>query len=321
VSDLNTGGRYKPVTDSWTPTSTGANVPSGRSGHTAVWTGSTMVVSGSDVFDASGGRYYPATDSWLPTSTGPNAPQIGAYQTSSVWTGSRVIFWGGYTFQAINTGELYDPVGDTWAPTSTGANVPSARYGHNALWTGNRMIVWGRSVNTGGRYDPTTDTWTPTSTGANCPTRRSENPAVYTGNEMIVWGGAPTTATGGRYCLCGLAAPLGVPVLSLSQPAAGTARLSWTYASGGAPAFDAVRGDLSTLRSSAGDYSIATTNCLGSDVAGPVDDTQVPAAGAGYWYLVRPVHCGGKGTYDSGAASQIGSRDAEILASGNDCAP
>ena len=42
---LNTGGRYDPVTDSWTPTSTGT-VPSPRYAHTAVWTGSVMVVWG-----------------------------------------------------------------------------------------------------------------------------------------------------------------------------------------------------------------------------------------------------------------------------------
>ena len=29
-SDLNTGGRYNPSSDSWTATSTGANCPSGR---------------------------------------------------------------------------------------------------------------------------------------------------------------------------------------------------------------------------------------------------------------------------------------------------
>ena len=42
---LNTGGRYNPSTDSWTATST-TNAPSGRVGHTAVWTGSEMIVWG-----------------------------------------------------------------------------------------------------------------------------------------------------------------------------------------------------------------------------------------------------------------------------------
>lgn len=37
------------------------------------------------------------------------------------------------------------------------------------------------------------------------------------------------------------------------------------------------------------------------------------------WLNARPNGPGGPGTYDSGAASQSGSRDAEIAASGNGC--
>jgi hypothetical protein len=45
---LNSGGIYDPAIDMWTATST-TNAPAGRSGHTAVWTGSTMIVwDGSD---------------------------------------------------------------------------------------------------------------------------------------------------------------------------------------------------------------------------------------------------------------------------------
>ena len=42
---LNTGGRYNPSTDSWTATST-TNAPTARVTHTAVWTGSEMIVWG-----------------------------------------------------------------------------------------------------------------------------------------------------------------------------------------------------------------------------------------------------------------------------------
>ena len=45
---LNTGGRYNPNANSWTPTST-TNVPDRRTGHTAVWTGSEMIVWGGAV--------------------------------------------------------------------------------------------------------------------------------------------------------------------------------------------------------------------------------------------------------------------------------
>ena len=42
---LNTGGRYNPSTDSWTATST-INAPTARDYHTAVWTGTEMIVWG-----------------------------------------------------------------------------------------------------------------------------------------------------------------------------------------------------------------------------------------------------------------------------------
>src|SRR6185436_9209120 len=57
--------------DAWTPTST-TGAPTARFGHTAVWTGSLMIVWGGETVDglvATGGRYDPATDTWTPTST------------------------------------------------------------------------------------------------------------------------------------------------------------------------------------------------------------------------------------------------------------
>ena len=70
---VNTGGRYDPATNSWTATSTGANVPQGRASHTAVWTGSRMIVWGGSgstyTYVNTGGRYDPATDTWQLSST------------------------------------------------------------------------------------------------------------------------------------------------------------------------------------------------------------------------------------------------------------
>lgn len=59
---LNTGGRYNPSTDSWLPTST-TGAPSVRTHHTAVWTGTEMIVWGG--FDGStpvntGARFTPS---------------------------------------------------------------------------------------------------------------------------------------------------------------------------------------------------------------------------------------------------------------------
>src|ERR1043166_8421340 len=62
--------------DTWTPTST-INAPSARAGHTAVWTGSEMIVWGGGAtgptYLNTGGRYNPSTDSWTATNT-TNAP-------------------------------------------------------------------------------------------------------------------------------------------------------------------------------------------------------------------------------------------------------
>ena len=64
------------IDDTWTPT-TLTNAPNARYSHTAVWTGSEMIVwGGTDVlqdFFNTGGRYNPRTDSWTATST-TNAP-------------------------------------------------------------------------------------------------------------------------------------------------------------------------------------------------------------------------------------------------------
>jgi hypothetical protein len=120
---LQSGGRYDPETDSWTPTSTG-DAPVGRWGHAAVWTGNVMVVWGGARAGTSstntGGRYDPLLDDWAPTST-LNAPSR-RYLHTAVWTGSRMVVWGGrldlsYS-EYYSTGGRYDPVADTWSPTS-----------------------------------------------------------------------------------------------------------------------------------------------------------------------------------------------------------
>jgi hypothetical protein len=60
---------------------------------------------------------------------------------TAVWTGSRMIVWGGYDGSyCLNTGAAYDPTTDTWTPTST-TNAPRARERHTAVWAGSRMIL------------------------------------------------------------------------------------------------------------------------------------------------------------------------------------
>ncbi|HEY4272478.1 MAG TPA: hypothetical protein VGM65_10765 [Candidatus Udaeobacter sp.] len=198
--------------DTWTATST-INAPDARFYHTAVWTGSEMIIWGGEgapnfVLLNTGGRYNPSTDRWTATTT-TNAPSPRERHTA-VWTGSEMIVWGGFgDTDDLNTGGRYNPSTDSWTATTT-TNAPSPRDFHKAVWTGSEMIVWGGldndivRVNTGGRYNPGTDSWTATTT-TNAPSGRTGHTAVWTDSEMIVWGGTGTGSdlnTGGRYNPC-----------------------------------------------------------------------------------------------------------------------
>jgi hypothetical protein len=84
--------------------------------------------------------------------------------------------------------------------------------------------------------------------------------------------------------------------------------------------FDLVRGDLLTLRSTAGDFTAATLDCLTDDLtANFLPYGTDPAVGGGFWFLVREVVGAVAGTYDEPSGSQVGSRDAEIDAAPGAC--
>src|SRR5437016_1195420 len=192
--------------DTWAATSI-TNAPAARLVHTAVWTGSEMIIWGgaSDAnYLGTGGRYNPSTDSWTATTT-INAPAARELHTA-VWAGSEMIIWGGYNGGAhLNDGGRYNPSTDTWTATST-SNAPEGREWHTPVWAGNEMIVGGGEdiglyLNTGGAYNPSTDNWTAT-TQTHAPSARERHTAVGIGGEMIVWGGTGITGeenTGGRY--------------------------------------------------------------------------------------------------------------------------
>jgi len=111
---LATGGQYDPESDTWTVTSA-IGAPVGRAAHTAVWTGSDMIVWGGFAapFGSStdtGGRYDPAADSWQSMST--EGTPLPRYSHTAVWTGESMIIWGGvnssnYLPLLFDTGGLY----------------------------------------------------------------------------------------------------------------------------------------------------------------------------------------------------------------------
>lgn len=200
---LSNGFTY--LTQAWTAMASSGL--SARQGHSAVWTGSEMIVWGGTTTGSGylndGAVYNPSTNSWSAVN-GTGAPDIRSGHTA-VWTGSTMIVWGGvkpgmppYT---VNTGGIYDPVALTWAATSTAGNCPVARTYHTAVWATNvgKMIVWGGGsdpstpapLSSGAVYTPPSrltagDTWAATEAG---PMGRLYHTAVWTGSEMIVWGG------------------------------------------------------------------------------------------------------------------------------------
>jgi N-acetylneuraminic acid mutarotase len=119
--------------------------PGARSSHTAVWTGTEMIVWGGSGLNSpwinTGGRYNPSTNGWTPTST-TNAP-IARSSHVAVWSGQLMIVWGGATATFdTRTGGRYDPATNTWSATSL-VNAPSERDLPAAIWTGDKMLIWG----------------------------------------------------------------------------------------------------------------------------------------------------------------------------------
>ena len=170
------------------------NAPTARYLHTAVWTGSEMIIWGvksNGTYYADGGRYNPAANSWaaLPATGAPAA----RYLHKAVWTGSEMITWGGWDGSSfLNGGGRYNPAANTWTGVQTNG-APAARELPAAVWTGGEMIIWagygsGGILNDGGRYNPAADTWASVTTNG-APAARELPTAVWTGSEMIVWGG------------------------------------------------------------------------------------------------------------------------------------
>jgi N-acetylneuraminic acid mutarotase len=75
--------------------------------------------------------------------------RIGA---AAVWTGSRLLLWGGTTRPDSNVvprhGLAYDPRTNSWSPLP---QAPLAgRAGPTAVWTGHSMVIWGGGTKTDG---------------------------------------------------------------------------------------------------------------------------------------------------------------------------
>ncbi|MPZ70971.1 MAG: hypothetical protein GEU71_15820, partial [Actinobacteria bacterium] len=91
-------------------------------------------------------------------------PLKGRHYHSATWTGSEVVFFGGYNYhRSFRDGAAYDPALDSWR------RIPrapvGARFLHGALWTGTKLLVfggteaWRMSHGDGALFDPVTNQW------------------------------------------------------------------------------------------------------------------------------------------------------------------
>jgi hypothetical protein len=147
-----------------------------RIGHTAVWTGTEMVVWGGRPFTSGsedtrrsdgteGAAYDPVKDSWRLLAPSPIAGRQGHV---AAWTGTELLVWGGTALandQRLGDGAAYDPAKDRWRVLPA-APLPDSGY-TSAAWTGRLWIVIDGMTDGEGMvtaavaaYDPTTDAWT-----------------------------------------------------------------------------------------------------------------------------------------------------------------
>ncbi len=194
------GAAYNPTTDQWQAIAT-FQAPTARASHTAVWTGTEMVIwggSGTASYSTDHGRYNLTAGTWAGV-TAINAPAKRSGHVA-VWTGGRMIVFGGLNSTGLlgltDAGGAYDPVADAWTALPS-AGLPEPRRFGTAVWTGTEMIVWGGlgdsvELATGGRLAcdanglPTS--WTAMST-VGAPSARTGHSAVWTGSKLIIWGG------------------------------------------------------------------------------------------------------------------------------------
>ena len=192
-SFASSGGRYHLASGSWLPTSN-VNAPEARVNHTAIWTGTEMIVWGGYAYVApnyatfnmlnTGGRYNPVSNTWTPLST-TGAP-AGRNAHFAVWTGTRMLVWGGIldSGQDDTTGGLYNPATDTWTAMST-VNAPRGLAAQYSVWTGSELFAFEQNSVVVKRYSPANDTWQTLTTAPS--TSAGFSPKVWTGSSLLVF--------------------------------------------------------------------------------------------------------------------------------------
>ncbi|HTH49708.1 MAG TPA: kelch repeat-containing protein [Candidatus Limnocylindria bacterium] len=120
------------------------NAPTPRSGHSAVWTGTKLIVWGGTGGGAplgDGAEFDPILNQWtaLPSDGAP----AGRTGHLAVWTGSEMLVFGGDGGSgSLASGAAYSPATGHWRPLS-GTGSPLARSEGTGVWTGAELLVFG----------------------------------------------------------------------------------------------------------------------------------------------------------------------------------
>lgn len=201
--------QYNPTTGVLSAISTIGAPSSDRGKASVVWTGNEMIVWGgrklstyNDPLLNTGAKYNPTTDTWtsLQTSGAPSA----RYDHVAMWTGTKMIVWGGETkyTEDDRSGALYNPISNAWTGSIEGAFSDVSP--GNAVWAGNSMLVFGQRSNEFPTqihsYNPSSGTWTSMPVDKSVNYNDQYSKSVWTGTEMIVCGGNPSGVQAGvRY--------------------------------------------------------------------------------------------------------------------------
>lgn len=135
---------------------------------------------------------------WVSLPPAPIAPRI---DEAAVWTGHRLVIWGGAANSdnvTYGNGATYDPTARRWRMLPRSPLGP--RWGVAAVWTGKDVFIWGGTGSgtgwtgptrrDGAMYDPATHRWTLVPP-APIPARKGAT-AIWTGHEVVVFGGMGT---------------------------------------------------------------------------------------------------------------------------------
>jgi len=269
------GGRYDPATNTWESMSLTAP-PAARIGHTAIWTGSQMIVWGgwdlNATYFADGGRYDPVLDRWTPISVA-QAPR-GRFGHQAIWDGEGMIVFGGEA--NWNKGGRYIASHDSDHDgfTACGGDCDDASA---AVHPGVAESCDGVDQDCNAVVDDAPDT---DGDGAGACVDCAE------GNGQV-W-----------------AVP--AEVANLGATAGAPATFAWDSLgpqAGSQISYDVVTGNFSV----GGGFDAGSAACLGSTPTTAFTDARPdPAVNAGYWYLVGGRNICGRGTLGTPQRDVVG---------------